>query len=174
MTKKGKKIVTEQVINITNDQAVMGAVIAQIRESYGMQKQELAEKMELSPSAWSRVEKGETTLTAFQLRRITEIFGVSSDRIFELAKDAEEGLRAKGVAVESSDNFNSKTGWRKGGGAGLDIATASSLAASEAGVVSAAAGVAALGSVIVPILGSLLGGLVGGIIYAALNEQDDE
>jgi transcriptional regulator with XRE-family HTH domain len=167
-------VATERVINVTNDQAVMGAVIAQIRENYGMQKQELAEKLKLSSSAWSRVEKGETTLTAFQLRCITEIFGVSSDQIFKLVKEAEDGLQAKGVVVESSDNFNPKVGWRENAG----LSGVAAVAASGAGLSSMAAVASSVGAVAgatVPVFGALLGSLVAGIIsYQAIEEQDKQ
>lgn len=148
--------------NITTDLAVLGAVIAKIREMQvpPMQKMKLAELMEISPSAWSRVEKGETSLTATQLRALSKIFSISSDEIFKLVDEAEVGLRKKGVDIKSSDFVKQAA----------KSATTNGLSGT------ALAGLTASG--MMPIFGTLLFGVVGGIVatgivgYQKLKEQE--
>lgn len=136
--------------NVTTDQAVFGAVIAQVRESQHMQKQTLAEEMGVTPSAWSRVEKGESSLNVIDFRRLTEILNYSSDKILDLSREAEVKLRAKGIDVQST-NFVKQAAKSE---------TTNSLSGSTIkGLTS---------SGMLPVFGTVLFGIVGGVVGSGI------
>ena len=93
----------KEAINITSENAVLGAVIVRLREEHipPMLQKDLAKQLELTDTAWSRVEKGETELSAAQLRKISNFFGVSADHIFDLAEMVYRELMVKGIGVKS-------------------------------------------------------------------------
>lgn len=147
---------TEKIVNVTTDLAVFGAVIAKLREMHEppILQLELAKLIGLSPSAWSRVEKGETALSAAQLRVLSRIFSISTDEIFELVEEAEAGLQEKGVELKSFDFLKGVA----------KSASTNGLSGSTL------AGLAAVG--MIPIFGAALSGIVGGIVsYKSLKNK---
>lgn len=149
----------EKILNVTTDNAVIGAVIAQLREMRKppMRQFELADLMGLTAPSWSRVEKGETPLSAAQMRALSKIFGITSDRIFELAEKATELLRGKGISVESQGFLKSLA----------KSETTNNLSGS------ALAGLAASG--VIPIFGPVLLGIIGSVMaYNNIKKQDKE
>lgn len=140
---------------VTTKLAVLGLVIVKLREkrSPPIMQLELAEMMGVSASSWSRIEKGETQLTASQLRDLAKIFSVSCDRLFELADEEEVILKNSGVNVMTSEEFKK-------------IAKA----VSEAGIGVSIVGALAAGGVF-PLFGAAL---IGYSAYKILSEIEKE
>lgn len=136
--------------NITSDQAVVGAVISKLREvkKPPLLQQELAQMMDVSPSAWSRVEKGETALSAEQLRLLTQSLGISADSFFSLVDEAKAGLEGNGVKVSATSIF--KAAFKNG----------------LAGRMAMGAGV----GMFVPVIGPVLGALTGAVLATQLDK----
>lgn len=147
-----KEAKTQPLKNVTNDQAVMGAVIAQIREISGMSREDFAKKVNIKPLSLSRIEKGETTLTAYQLRSIAREIGFTANLIFDLVDQAERELRAKGIDTKSAEELKAK------------------LKNSDGNSVVSGAAIAGFASAgMMPVVGTLLFGLVGGIVGAGIS-----
>ena len=147
----------ERITNVTTDNAILGAVISLLREQHAppMQQQELAAKMGLSASAWSRVEKGDTELSAAQIWMLSKLFIISSDRIFEMADQIKEDLKRKGVAVQP------QSAWK-------ELSKSKSITASGTAI----AGLAASG--LIPVFGPVLFGIVSGIMASRKIRKNDE
>jgi transcriptional regulator with XRE-family HTH domain len=142
--------------NATTEGAVLGGIIAQLRaaRSPEMAQQELAREMGLSASAWSRVEKGETELTALQLKKVAQVVGVDATTILELVDKMAKRLKEEaGIEVEST--------------------TVKGLVSGHAAAISSAGVVAvAVAGAVVPVIGPVLGGLLGAYMSARANKKD--
>ncbi len=153
-TKSATELLKNAPLNVTTEQAIVGAVIAKLREARGMTQKDVVEKMETSESAWSRVEKGDTSLSVVEFNRLTKILGISSDEILKLVDESKVALIAKGVDVKST-------------GAAKDWKGSS-----------VAGGLTSTG--MLPVYGTLLFGLVGGVIgagisvYKTLTDEQDK
>ena len=161
----------ENVNGITTTSAVLGAVLAQLRSEKGMTQGDLACKVGLSNSTWSRIEKGESGLSPDQLRAAALALGTTRGRILDLADAAEAEMESRGVQVEATNTpvaalakALSVTGATAGAVSGARVAGALGAVAG-----SRVAG-AAIGSVI-PIVGPALGALVGAAIGKYLDDK---
>lgn len=67
----------------------------------GFTQAELAQTLGLAGSTWSRIEKGETSLSVEQLRAAAETLGIDPVTLLALAVQGEEALRAYGAIVAS-------------------------------------------------------------------------
>ena len=79
--------------------SIVGAVLAQLREQRGMQQLELAGKLGLSPSTWSRIERGALALTLEQLAAAADALKTSPGEILTRADKAATRIRQQGVTV---------------------------------------------------------------------------
>ncbi|OYU30218.1 MAG: hypothetical protein CFE39_14575 [Comamonadaceae bacterium PBBC2] len=126
------KLMTLQ--NVTTHQAVLGAVIARLRGESGLKQTDLAEALGITPSAYSRMEKGESAMSTEQLRLLAERLKVTASHILELTDEASAALSENsGVSVKSL----SREAW----GAGAMVAAG-----------------------FMPIAGAALGALVGNLL----------
>lgn len=66
-----------------------GEKIRKLRISFEMSQQELANKLGISRSAISQIEKGERRIAAEELIRLSEIFNLSVDSLLDLKKEPE-------------------------------------------------------------------------------------
>ncbi|NMM21659.1 MAG: helix-turn-helix transcriptional regulator [Rhodoferax sp.] len=148
----------DKLTNVTTDNAIIGVVIIQLREMYKppMRQQDLAEKMGLTPSAWSRVEKGDTELSAPQVRMLSRIFESTTDRIFEMAEQIREELQGKGVVIQPQSVVK-----QLGKANTTNVLSGATMA-----------GLAASG--IIPIFGPVLFGIVGGIMAHRRHSQQNK
>lgn len=140
----------ELVTTVTTENAILGAVLAKLREDRHppMRQQEVAAALEVSASAWSRVEKGDSELSAPQLWRLTSILGVSADHVFELADRLKLSLIERGIEVKP------QSVWRE-------------IGAGKAAVSSAAAIGALAQHGLIPLVGPALVGLAASLLAAA-------
>lgn len=85
---------------VTTTGAVLGAVIASLRNTAGLKQSDLGEIAGVGPSTWSRIEKGESGLSIDQLRLIARALGYTPGEILNMAEAAEVEAQAKGIEVQ--------------------------------------------------------------------------
>ncbi|MCR4378058.1 MAG: helix-turn-helix domain-containing protein [Rhodospirillales bacterium] len=137
---------------VTTTGAVLGQTLVVLRKAKNLRQSDLAAAVGVSPSNWSRIEKGEATLSVDQLRIAADFLDTTSEAILGAAREGEIGAVRKGLKVVVG---------AVGGGA-----LAGSIISGASG---AAFGVVA-GSAI-PVIGTVLGGLIGSAIGAYLERQ---
>ena len=93
-------MVPPQVRPATTYPAIVGAVLLNLRERHGLQQSEVAEALGLSPSTWSRVERGALAVSLEQLAAAAEYFETSPGQVLQEADSAVTRLRKQGVHVE--------------------------------------------------------------------------
>lgn len=85
---------------VTTTGAVLGAVIASLRNTAGLKQSDLGEVAGVGPSTWSRIEKGESGLSIDQLRLIARALGYTPGEILDMAEAAELEAQGKGIDVQ--------------------------------------------------------------------------
>ena len=80
--------------------AVVGYVLGWHRDQASMNQNELAQLMGMSPSTWSRIERGESALTMDQLAAVAQVLEVEPGRILRDADNVARQLTRRGVQVE--------------------------------------------------------------------------
>ncbi len=76
----------------------LGPRIRQIRESFGLSQQSLAEKLGISRPSISQIENGERKVSAEDLKKLSETFNVSTDALLDARKEPQITIREKGEA----------------------------------------------------------------------------
>lgn len=136
-------------VAVTTSGAVLGAVLVKLRTLQGMKQSELAEAVGAGPSTWSRIEKGETSLSIDQLRLAAKALGKTPGQILEIAEAAEQEVLKKGVKVEP-------------------LGTSSRTLAAMAGL-----GITSVIPSFIPVVGATLGALIVGAVVSHLNENTE-
>lgn len=103
----------------TTYQAIVGEVIALHRKEHGLNQFELAKRLGMSQSAWSRVEKGLSNLTLEQLSKVSRVLGLLPNEIISKADQARKELEASGVSV--AENKSDAIGWLLLGAAAIAL-----------------------------------------------------
>lgn len=80
--------------------AVVGRILAMLREKHGMEQSDVADRVGLSQSTWSRIERGESAFTMEQLATVSSVFGTSPGHILRRADEAVAGLERMNIIVE--------------------------------------------------------------------------
>ncbi|CAN0620223.1 Transcriptional regulator, XRE family [Burkholderia multivorans] len=131
------------VRNVTTYGAILGAVLGQLRASAGLKQSDLADAVGIGPSTWSRIEKGESSLSTDQLKLAADALNLPPGRILDIVDMAEKATAKKGIELEPVG----KASWTAGG----------------------ASAAAAIG--IIPVVGSLLGGIIGSVVTSQINKS---
>lgn len=86
--------------------AVVGQVLASIREQRGEKQGDIAARVGLSQSAYSRLEKGDSVMNLAQLHKVCAELGEVPNVVLRRADTVEKQLKAQGVQVlsEKPDN----------------------------------------------------------------------
>jgi transcriptional regulator with XRE-family HTH domain len=79
--------------------AVVGRVLARIREQRGEKQGDIAAKVGLSQSAYSRLEKGDSVMNLAQLHSVCAVLGQTPGAVLQQADALEQQLKAQGVQV---------------------------------------------------------------------------
>ncbi len=125
---------------VTTYAAILGAVLGQIRTAAGLKQSDLAKAVGIGPSTWSRIEKGESSLSTDQLKLAADALKISPSEILNMVALAEEVAAEKGIEREPV------------GTAQWDVA----------------AGAIALG--LIPVVGSVLSGIVGAALRSQIDK----
>lgn len=86
----------------TSYPAIIGRIIEFKRKQQGLDQQALADQLDITQSAWSRIERGQSGVSMPQLVRISEILNTKPYKIIEEADHAADSLNAQGVKVHSN------------------------------------------------------------------------
>lgn len=171
-------------VTMTTYPAVLGVFLVKKRKELGLTQGELAEKVGLTVSSWSRIESGEAALTIEQLALAANAFSMSPGQLLMAIDTITAELSKKGIGTNierySSDdiaaagsiplvgaglistvNFASLSGSLTAGAGGLAAGAAAGAGSLTAGAGSLAAGAAAVaaGPLALPLLvgGAALG-----------------
>ncbi len=82
---------------VVNDNVLLGYVVYAARVRSGITQSDMANKLEVSHSQYSRLETGVTELGVLRLERIAYITGTTIQGVMESVYAAREALRARGV-----------------------------------------------------------------------------
>jgi transcriptional regulator with XRE-family HTH domain len=86
--------------------AVVGQILASIREQRGEKPRDVAARVGLSQSAYSRLDKGDSVMNLPQLHKVSAELGETPSAVLHRADAIKKQLRAQGVQVlpEKPDN----------------------------------------------------------------------
>ena len=88
--------------NETTYQTVLGRLIAQKRKERQIDQEEMARRVGVSRSTWSRIEAGSSALNMDQLARAASALGVSLGDLMLEVDDIVRELKRQGVEVHDS------------------------------------------------------------------------
>lgn len=131
---------------VTTYGAILGSVLAQLRSAKNMKQSQLAEAIGVVASTWSRIEKGENSLSTEQLRLAAKVLGITAGQILEMTDAVVKEVELQGVKVTD--------------GVGKSMVTGAVAGALIGGML--------------PLFGPVLGGLVGGVVSSLLNKTEDK
>lgn len=116
----------------TTYQAVVGRIIVKFRKDLGIDQAVLAKGVGVTQSTWSRVERGESSLSIGQLAKAAEHLRVSPSTILFEVESAVKELKSKGVIVRiiSTQDIKSSNGIAMIGAAALGALVATAVAKS--------------------------------------------
>jgi len=85
--------------------ALVGSVLAQIRNQQGMHQGELAAAVGVTQATWSRIENGHTSVTVEHLRLAAHKLGRLPGEILSLADQTETMMQISGVEVVPTRDY---------------------------------------------------------------------
>lgn len=91
----------------TSYPAVIGRILEHERKKLGFDQGDVANKLGLTQSAWSRIERGQSGLSMEHLIKISEILNTKPHKIIANADQASEQLEHDGITVHPNVLTNS-------------------------------------------------------------------
>lgn len=160
---------SEQYQAITTSGAVLGQVLVVLRKKHELTQTDIASKVGISPSTWSRIEKGEVALSIEQLRAAAHELKMKPGDIIALAEYVESCLDSKKISIDNKSSVK-------------NILSSVQAQANNADVKDSKRRVSHLESstsldscasrVVYPIFGVALGMLVAGAVVSYLRKND--
>ena len=92
----------------TTYQAVIGRVVVKIRKELEIEQGSLAKHVGVTQSTWSRIERGESSLTVEQLARAADFLRVKPSTILHETEKAIDSLEQQGVYVNKITGSKAK------------------------------------------------------------------
>lgn len=90
------------ITQVTTPDAILGAIIAKLRVEKKLTQSDIAKKIGIKPSVWSRIERGESPLSIKQLRIVSDALGETHWQLMKMAYEEEAHLANHGVIVVNS------------------------------------------------------------------------
>lgn len=100
--------------------AIVGQVIVLRRKDMGLNQSDLAKKIGVSQSAWSRTEKGLSNLSVAQLIKVADTLEILPGEIIANADEAKIELERNGIQVARKEHDTA--GWLLLGSAAIKLA----------------------------------------------------
>jgi transcriptional regulator with XRE-family HTH domain len=97
-----KPMTPTPVVAVVTYPALTGAVLVAKRKEMGLSQAEVAERVGLTVSTWSRIENGESALTIEQLAMAAQALGVVPSAILRSTEDKVAELSTRGIATSAS------------------------------------------------------------------------
>ncbi|WP_435607932.1 helix-turn-helix domain-containing protein [Pseudomonas knackmussii] len=82
---------------------VVAQTIAKLREERGLTQSEMAERVGLSRSTWSRIEKGESGLSLDNLKQVAEVLGKQPHELLAIVDQLIDETPALRLAAKKDD-----------------------------------------------------------------------
>jgi transcriptional regulator with XRE-family HTH domain len=82
--------------------AILGRILSGLREGLGLNQAEVAEAVGVTQSTWSKIERGDSTLSLDQLRAASRFLHTTPGTILDKADDAVAELEARGLKVHGT------------------------------------------------------------------------
>lgn len=105
--------------NETTYQAILGRLIARKRQERGMDQEEMAQRVGVSRSTWSRIEAGSSALSIDQLAKAANALDVSLGDLMLEVDDLVRELRKQNVEVHESREQVKSASAKAGGAAAV-------------------------------------------------------
>ena len=105
----------------TTYSAVLGSVLARVRSQLGFDQRAMAAQLSISQATWSRIERGESPITAGQLFDVGKYIGVQPHEFMKEADGIVVNLERAGVIIYHQNP-------KEPSGVGLALAGAGALA----------------------------------------------
>jgi len=96
----------------TTYQAVIGRVIVRIRKDLSVEQAELATAVGVNQSTWSRIERGESSMSVEQLIIAAEYLKIKPSAVFWEVEVAIQELKQQGLVIRTLKNTEKKAGNR--------------------------------------------------------------
>ncbi len=94
----------------TTYQAVIGRVIVRIRKDLSVEQAELATAVGVNQSTWSRIERGESSMSVEQLIIAAEYLKIKPSAVFWEVEVAIQELKQQGLVIRTLKNTEKKAG----------------------------------------------------------------
>jgi|SRR5277367_2950487 len=89
--------------------AIVGGVLAKIRNDRNLRQDELAQSVGVTQATWSRIERGHSSITVEHLRKAADKLGASPGEILKYADRTESDFRNQGGYISASrDNLDNQ------------------------------------------------------------------
>jgi transcriptional regulator with XRE-family HTH domain len=89
--------------------AIVGGVLAQIRNQSGLRQEELAQALGITQATLSRIEKGQSSITVEHLRLAAQKLGHTPAVILSYADQTEVNMQTQGITVAPTRDSLNKT-----------------------------------------------------------------
>ena len=83
----------------TTYNSILGQTLRQLREKKNKKQDDMANLLGITQASWSRIERGDTTLSVIQLDKIAKNLGETSSSILEIADKVRKDIESKGFKV---------------------------------------------------------------------------
>ncbi len=87
----------------TTSSAVVGRVIAELRDLRNLKQGELANAVGVTQSTWSKIENGRSSITVDQLLRAATALQFRAHDVLAMTEDSIQNLQRNGIAVEQTE-----------------------------------------------------------------------
>ena len=123
LAQKGYMSTKDQLKPETTYQAVVGGILFKLRKKQQIDQRLLAKAIGVTQSTWSRIERGESTLSIGQLANAAEYLGVNASSVLLEVENVVKELRERGVTIKvtSAQDSKSKAGIAMIGAAALGV-----------------------------------------------------
>ncbi|SEH04592.1 helix-turn-helix domain-containing protein [Candidatus Venteria ishoeyi] len=92
----------DKIYPTTTYPSIVGQILARKRGEQRIEQAEIAAKVGVTQSTWSRIERGESAFTIEQLAKAAKALGCKPHNILEDADRAKVQLRDQGVEIQDS------------------------------------------------------------------------
>jgi len=88
-----------QIQHVTTYNGIIGAVLRGHREQLGLEQAQIAQRLGLTQSSYSRIENGKTSLTLVQLSNMAPTFKLTPNSFIAQVENIKLNMERQGIAV---------------------------------------------------------------------------
>lgn len=114
---------SKSVRSATTYPAIVGRILGHQRSILGMSQKSVADSMQLSQAAWSRIESGASVISLEQLRTAAQVLNTTPASLIALADEAEQQLESQGIMLVAPRSTTPSSALITGAALGAILAT---------------------------------------------------